>query len=82
MNQVTTKNINDIDSCLERMKQEGFVKKFVIKEEGVHDEETGNYYASDKITIVNFFFFNSSIVYGIETNDKVRGTIISTKIIQ
>jgi hypothetical protein len=70
------------------MKREGFVKKFVIKPEGLYDEETGKYYESNDVKIVNFYFFGNEsnandglIIYGIETNDKKRGTIISTKVI-
>ena len=81
-----TKNPDDmktLSSCLNKVVKEGYTENFKILEEGLKSLESGKIYQPDEVQIVNFFRFEGvsdpsdmSILYVIEANDNVKGTLI------
>jgi hypothetical protein len=81
-----TKNPDDmktLSSCLNKVVKEGYTENFKILEEGLKSLESDKIYQPDEVQIVNFFRFEGvsdpsdmSILYVIEANDNVKGTLI------
>jgi hypothetical protein len=69
-------------SCLNKVVKDGYVENFKVTEDGLQSLETGKTYQPGQIHIVNFFRFegasdpsDSAILYVIETDDGVRGSL-------
>jgi len=69
-------------SCLTKVVKDGYVENFKVTEDGLQSLETGKMYQPEQIHIVNFFRFegasdpsDSAILYVIETDDGVRGSL-------
>ena len=70
----------------EKLSKDGFTADFRVAEGRLHtmDNDRSKSYAANEVTIVDFYRFEGesdpddmSILYAIETNDGVRGTISS-----
>src|SRR5687767_6571664 len=76
--------MKSLSSCLEKMIGDGYTDDFKATEEGLLQSlRTDKKYKTDEITIVNFYRFEGisdpndmSILYVIETNDGVKGTLV------
>jgi hypothetical protein len=75
--------MKSMTTCLNHMVKEGYTEDFKVTELGlVPIHKIGNY-KPDQIHIVNFFRFegesdpdDNAILYVIETNDGIKGTLI------
>lgn len=75
--------MKSLTNCLNKMVQEGYSENFTITDKGLASIQYHNYYQPDQIAVVNFFRFegesdpdDNAILYVIETNDGVRGTLV------
>lgn len=69
--------------CLNRMVLDGYTDDFKMTPSGLQSLKTENIYNPDDINVINFFRFegqsdpdDNTIMYVIETNDGVKGTIV------
>lgn len=78
----TGSEMKTLADCINKMVAEGYTEDFKIAEAGLlslHDEKL---YKPDEVQVNNFYRFegasdpaDNSILYAIETNDGVRGTL-------
>ncbi len=75
--------MKSLNACLEKMIGDGYTDDFKVTDEGLKSLRTDKIYQPDDISIVNFFRFEGisdpddmSILYVIETNDGIKGTLI------
>lgn len=76
-------HMKSLSLCLNRMVLDGFTDDFKVEESGLKSLKTENVYQPDQVTVKNFFRFegqsdpnDNTIMYVIETNDGVKGTLI------
>ena len=69
--------------CLNRMVLDGFTDDFKVVDSGLKSLKTEKIYHPDEVNVKNFFRFegqsdpnDNTIMYAIETNDGVKGTLI------
>lgn len=69
-------------SCLNKLKEDGYTENFMVNEYGLRALDSEKYYTPAEIKVTNFFRFegesdpgDSSILYSIETNDGIKGTL-------
>lgn len=75
--------MKSLATCLNRMINDGYTEDFKVSETGLEALQQNKEYAPDEIEVVNFFRFegasdpdDNAILYVIETNDGVKGTLI------
>lgn len=75
--------MKSLATCLNRMVSDGYTENFTISEQGLSSIEHNQVYGPDEIQVVNFYRFegesdpaDNAILYIIETNDGVRGTLV------
>lgn len=76
--------MKSLSSCLDKMIGDGYTDDFKATEDGLLQSlRTDKTYKPDEITVVNFYRFEGisdpndmSILYVIETNDGVKGTLV------
>ena len=76
-------DLKSLQSCLEKMISEGYSDDFKATEDGLKSLRTDKIYQPEEVKINNFFRFEGpsapedmSILYVIETNDGVKGTLV------
>ena len=79
----TVPDLKSLQACLAKMIETGFRDDFKATDEGLKSLRTDKVYAPDEVRVVNFFRFEGasdpddmSILYAIETNDGVKGTLV------
>jgi hypothetical protein len=75
--------MKSLTSCLNKMISDGYTDDFKITDEGMRSLRTDKHYQPGDVQIVNFFRFEGisnpddmAIMYVIETNDGLKGTLI------
>lgn len=75
--------LKSLSSLLNKMAQDGYSANFKMADEGLEDLSTNKVYKPTEVAIPNFFRFEGTsdpedmaILYAIETNDGVKGTLI------
>jgi hypothetical protein len=76
-------DLKTLQACLQKMISLGFTDDFKATDEGLVSLRTEKVYAPADVKIANFFRFEGpsdpddmSILYAIETNDGVKGTLV------
>ena len=76
-------DLKTLQACLQKMISLGFTDDFQATDEGLVSLRTDKVYAPADVKIANFFRFEGpsnpddmSILYAIETNDGVKGTLV------
>ena len=76
-------DLKTLQACLQKMISLGFTDDFKATDEGLVSLRTDKVYAPADVKIANFFRFEGpsnpddmSILYAIETNDGVKGTLV------
>lgn|SRR5690606_9338037 len=79
----TTEDMKSLASCLNKLVLDGYEEDFKASEKGLLSLQREKVYTPDEVHIVNFFRFegasdpaDNSILYVIETNDGVKGTLV------
>lgn len=75
--------MKSLATCLNRMINDGYTEDFKVSETGLVALQHNKEYEPNNIEVVNFFRFegasdpdDNAILYVIETNDGVKGTLI------
>jgi hypothetical protein len=86
VNENLNKNIPDLktlQACLASMLSRGYTEDFKAEDDGLRALRTDKIYQPQDVTVVNYFRFEGpsnpddmSIMYVIETNDGLKGTLI------
>ena len=78
----TTEDMKTLASCINKLVLEGYEEDFKIEKKGLCAVHTNKCYQPEEVHIVNFFRFegasdpaDNSILYAIETNDGIKGTL-------
>lgn len=79
----TTEDMKTMTSCHTKLMKEGFTEDFKASESGLLSLQQEKLYKPDDIKDVNFYRFegasdpgDNSILYAIETNDGIKGTLV------
>ena len=79
----TIPDLKSLQACLAKMISTGFTDDFKATDDGLKSLRTDKIYTPDEVNIVNFYRFEGSsdpddmsILYAIETNDGVKGTLV------
>lgn len=82
MNTITNTDLKTLAECMTLLKKEGYTKDFQITERGLKAMDDDRLYQAEEVKIANFYRFEGetdpgdmSILYAIETNDGVKGTL-------
>jgi len=82
LEKIETKHLN---VCLEDLKAEGFIKKFAINSNGLHETNSDRYYKLGEFKVKDFFKIkdgdnrnDNPMLYAIETNDGMKGVLSNT----
>jgi len=72
-------------SCETKMRELGYVEDFIADKHGLHTFNKSKTYKPEEVHIVNYYRFegvsdpgDNSILYVIETNDGVKGTLVDS----
>ena len=75
--------MRSLTTCLNRMISDGYTEDFKVTDEGLESLHEHRNYKPEQIEVVNFFRFegesdpdDNAILYVIETNDGIKGTLI------
>jgi hypothetical protein len=78
----TPHEMKTLSECINSLQEEGFKENFLVKDTGLYAPESKKIYSPEETTIVSFYRFegnsdpaDNSILYAIETNDKVKGLL-------
>ncbi len=79
----TTEDMKTLASCLNKLTLDGYTEDFKAGERGLLSLQHEKIYEPGQIQVNNFFRFegasdpaDNSILYAIETNDGVKGTLV------
>ncbi len=79
----TTEDMKSLATCLNKLVLDGYEEDFKASEEGLLSLHKEKIYSPNEVHVVNFFRFegasdpaDNSILYVIETNDGVKGTLV------
>jgi len=80
----TTEDMKTLASCHSKLLMDGYKENFNVSDKGLlYSPEKERHYKPEDVRIANFFRFegasdpaDNSILYAIETNDGVKGTLI------
>src|SRR5689334_24963860 len=72
-----------LSTCLNRMITEGYTEDFKVADHGLEATHQHSNYKPEQIQVINFFRFegesdpdDNAILYVIETNDGIKGTLV------
>lgn len=75
--------MKSLSSCLNKMISDGYDQDFKVTERGLEALQKGAVYQAEQIKVINFFRFegmsdpdDNAILYVLETDDGVKGTLI------
>lgn len=78
----TTADMKTLASCLNKLVLDGYTEDFKATEMGLISLKSERVYKPEQVHVVNFFRFegasdpaDNSILYAIETNDGIKGTL-------
>jgi hypothetical protein len=81
-NSSTLEDMKTQVSVLNKLTRDGYTENFSVGEKGLTTATTEKNYSPEEVHVVNFFRFegasdpaDNSIVYAIETNDGLKGTL-------
>jgi len=84
MNSIEKIETKPLNVCLAQLKLEGFMKKFAINANGLHEINSTRYYKPGEYKVSDFFKAKSEnnesenpIVFAIETSDGLKGILSS-----
>jgi hypothetical protein len=79
----TTADMKTLATCVNKLVLDGYTEDFKASENGLLSLKNEKIYSPEEVRIVNFFRFegasdpaDNSILYAIETNDGVKGTLV------
>lgn len=79
----TIPDLKTLQACLAKMISIGFTDDFKATDDGLVSLRTEKVYSPSEVNVVNFYRFEGSsnpddmsILYAIETNDGVKGTLV------
>jgi hypothetical protein len=79
----TVPDLKSLSACLANLISDGYTDDFKAIDEGLQSLRTSKVYLPQEVTIVNFYRFEGpsdpddmSILYVIETNDGLKGTLV------
>jgi hypothetical protein len=79
----TIPDMKSLNACLAKMIETGYTDDFKATDEGLISLRTDKLYSPQEVMIKNFYRFEGasdpddmSILYAIETNDGVKGTLV------
>lgn len=79
----STSDMKTLASCINKLVLDGYTEDFKAGERGLLSLQHERIYEPQHVTIVNFYRFegasdpaDNSILYAIETNDGVKGTLV------
>lgn len=79
----TVPDLKTLQACIAKMIETGFTDDFKATDEGLKSLRTDKVYAPDEVKIANYYRFEGvsdpddmSILYAIETNDGLKGTLV------
>jgi hypothetical protein len=79
----TTADMKTLATCVNKLVLDGYTEDFKASESGLLSLQNEKIYSPEQVHIVNFFRFegasdpaDNSIIYVIETNDGVKGTLV------
>jgi hypothetical protein len=82
-NNIMPPDLKTLQACLAKMISLGYTEDFKAEDDGLRALRNDKVYQPDEVDIVNFFRFEGpsspddmSIMYVIETNDGVKGTLV------
>jgi len=82
INEQERTEMKTLASCMNSLHASGFKENFVVDEKGFHAVDSEKLYRPEELKIVNFYRFegdsdpaDSAILYAIETNDGIKGTL-------
>ena len=85
MDQSQKSEMTTLSTCMSKLKVDGFIKEFVVKENELQDPDGNKKYASNQVKICNFYRFegisdpgDSSILYALETYDGAKGVLLDS----
>lgn len=77
--------MKSLTSCLAKIINEGYSEDFKVTDNGLEAVQHQRSYSSEEIQVINFFRFegesdpgDNAILYVIETNDGIRGTLVDS----
>lgn len=72
-----------LTSCVNKVVKDGYTDSFRVTRNGLFSASTDKYYHPEEIHVINFYRFEGNsdpgdmvIMYVIETNDGVKGTLV------
>ena len=79
----TVPDLKTLQACMAKMIETGFTDDFKATDEGLKSLRTDKVYSPDEVKIANYYRFEGvsdpddmSILYAIETNDGLKGTLV------
>ena len=82
MDTITNTYLKTLAECMNSLKEKGFTKDFQVTAGGLKAMDDDKLYQPHEVKITNFYRFEGesdpgdmSILYAIETNDGVKGTL-------
>ena len=83
MNAPSVPYLKSLVECHKKMVDDGYKEEFLVEDDKLKSLNSDKLYGPTEISIVNFFRFegesnpdDNSIMYVIETNDGIKGTLI------
>jgi hypothetical protein len=78
----STDEMRTLSDCISKLVKNGYTENFQVTDHGLSSADNDKEYTPEKVHINNFYRFegasdpdDSSILYAIETNDGVKGTL-------
>jgi hypothetical protein len=75
--------MNTLTSCVNKVVKDGYTDSFKVTRQGLYSCAKSKYYSPAEVRVINYYRFEGesdpadmSIMYVIETNDGVKGTLI------
>jgi hypothetical protein len=79
------KDMDTLVSCMNNLLKEGFNKQFKAIKSGLQELSTEQIYQPEEVKVLSFYRFegessadDSAILYAIETDDGLRGTLVDS----
>lgn len=76
-------SMNTITDCVNKVVKDGYIDSFKVTRQGLHSTARDRYFNPEQVRVINFFRFegesdpaDNSIMYVIETDDGLKGTLI------
>ena len=75
--------MNTLTSCVNKVTKDGYTDNFKVTKEGLYSSIKEKHFKPEEVQVINFYRFegqsdpdDNAILYVIETNDGIKGTLI------